>query len=303
MRILIIGYGSIGKRHARLLADMGHSVSCMTSNNECPFPVASNMEEALSSSSPEAVIISNRTMDHLGTLQVLRSSGYSGPVLVEKPLFTKVVSDDTLGGDNVYVAYNLRYHAIVQRCREILDGKTIYSAQFHVGQYLPDWRPGTDYTACYSARKAEGGGVIRDLSHELDMAQYLLGTWKRVTALGGHFSPLKIDSDDVYSLLLETERCPVVSVHMDYLNRIMRRGFDMNLDGVSLRADFVSGTLEVNEEVETFSVERDQSFIAQLEAFTSGALSQQCSFDQGLAVIALIEAAEQCATNKIWVER
>jgi len=229
-------------------------------------------------------------------------AGYSNKILVEKPLFDRHHNISSSRHDNIAVAYNFRHHPIPQKVMSLLTDKTIYSAQFHVGQYLPDWRPGTDYTSSYSASRTQGGGVLLDLSHELDLALWLLGPWKRVAAIGGHFSNLDIDSDDQYSLLMETELCPAVTVHMDYLNRTARRGFDIHAEGISLHADFIAGILEINGEPEQYQLDRDATYIAQIQAVTNDKNPNLCSFEQGLMIVKLIEAIETSATKGVWVK-
>jgi predicted dehydrogenase len=300
MHALIIGYGSIGTRHARLLRSMGHDVACVTKNRECPYPAFPNIQAALEETSPWLAVISTATVEHAANLKALLKAGFTGRILVEKPLFERVRDITPAPGDNVFVAYNLRFHPMVARTRELLAGRTILNARFAVGQYLPDWRPGTDYTKSYSASRSRGGGVLRDLSHELDLALYLLGGWKRATAMGGHYSDLAIDSDDQFAVLMETRRCPVVGVHMDYLSRSVHRGYDITCADMSLRADFMAGMLTVDGTVEKFPPERDATYRRQLEAMAVGDPTP-CTYGQGLALVELIETLEQCAEQQTWV--
>ena len=300
MHALIIGYGSIGARHAHLLDSMGHKVICVTRNTDCPYPVFASIDAALAENTPWLAIVSSTTVEHAANLQALLDADFSGRILVEKPLFETIHDPKPTPGDNVFVAYNLRFHPIVTRTRELLAGLTVLNAQFHVGQYLPDWRPGTDYTASYSASRAKGGGVLRDLSHELDLAQFLLGGWQRATAIGGYFSELDIDSDDQFSVLMQTRHCPTISLHMDYLSHTARRGFDITCAGLSLRADFINGTLMVNGVVEDYPTHRNTTYKRQLEALVNDDPTL-CSYEQGLAVVALIEAIEESADKGIWV--
>ena len=302
MRVLVVGYGSIGSRHARLLEEQGHDVHCVTRNDACPFPAHAGLEEGLAAFEPDCAIVSNETAAHLPALETILGAGFSGPILMEKPLFQTVPDSLPQVPDTVFTAYNLRFHPLVGRLRECVQDVPLHSARLHVGQYLPDWRPGTDYAAGYSASRARGGGVLRDLSHELDLALWLLGPWHRVTGLGGHFSELDIDSDDVYALLMETERCPAVSVSLNYLSQPARRGIEINGKGVSVRADLIAGTLEVNGETEHFPVGRDTTYAAQLTEFCSGGRPTLCTYGEGLDVLRLIEAAERANATRTWVE-
>jgi predicted dehydrogenase len=301
MRALIIGYGSIGGRHARLLADMGHEVACVTRNPECPYPAFADIPSALADKTPWLAVIATATTDHDANLRTLLDAGFTGRILVEKPLFTNTPKEPFTAGDNVSVAYNLRFHPMVTRTRELLAGRKVLNARFAVAQYLPDWRPGTDYSKSYSASRAKGGGVLRDLSHELDLAQFLLGGWKRATALGGRYGDLKIDSDDQYSVLMETANCPMVGVHMDYLSRTPHRGFEITCADRTLKADFMGGFLTVDGTVEEFPPERDATYRLQLEAMAVGDPTP-CTYGQGLALVGLIEGLERAAAQHIWIE-
>lgn len=305
MKALVVGYGSIGARHARILDDMGHEVRCLTGNNECPFPVEENLSDVVTQWGPDIVLVANATASHFETLADLRRFGFAGRVLIEKPVvaFSSALSQPSFeGAGEVCVGYNLRFHPVVERLKAVLEGVPLYTARLHVGQYLPDWRPGSDYSKGYSASREQGGGVLRDLSHEFDLALWLLGDWQTVTAVGGKVSSLAIDSDDAFAVLMTTNRCPVVSIHVDYLNKPARRGIEINGEGVSMYADLINNRLDINGAVEEYSVERDTTYEKQLELFTAGQTGAMCSLSEGVEVVKLIEAIELSAVEKRWME-
>jgi hypothetical protein len=302
-KILVIGYGSIGSRHCRILQEMGQNLAVVSSRTDVPFETFHDVQIALDTFAPEFVLVTNRTCSHQASLENLSKCNFRGTSLVEKPLFGKLPSSDFFPDFSVYVAYNLRFNPIIRRVKEIISKKIIYSAQFYVGQYLPNWRPGTDYRHCYSAHKSQGGGALKDLSHELDLALWLMGTWRRVAALGGKVSDLEISSDDVFCLLLETAQCPVVSIQVNYLDLQPRREMILNVEGVSVRADLVSGKLAVNDNIETYEIGRNQTYSAQLEALLRRDMQTMCSYAEGLDVIKLICAAEEAARKGKWVQK
>jgi predicted dehydrogenase len=304
---VVVGFGSIGARHARILAGLGLHTA-VVSKRLVDFPLRyASLEEAVEKENPDYVVIANNTDEHHLTLDLLLALKFPGKILVEKPLFDRVRHIDIAEGAGVFVAYNLRFHAVLQRLRQLLAGEQILSAQIYAGQYLPDWRPGTDYRTGYSANRARGGGVLRDLSHEIDYVLWLFGGWTRVAALGGHLSPLEISSDDTFALMMETPACSIVTVQINYLDRPGRRAILVNTARLTIEADLVHGTITCNGNVETIAAERDDSYTAMhraaLAAGTDGNQSMLCTFAEGNETMRLIEAAETAAKTLQWVAR
>jgi predicted dehydrogenase len=304
MRALVIGYGSIGARHARLLNELGCATAVL-SRRQIDFPVAySGLASALAGHRPEYVVVAGPTSQHHDTLTELAVAGFGGSVLVEKPLFAHCQALPASAFGCLAVAYNLRFHPVLQRLRDLLAGETVLSVQAYVGQYLPDWRPGTDYRQSYSASAAQGGGALRDLSHEFDYIAWLFGEWSAVTALGGHVSSLEIDSDDLFVLLMQTRRCPVVTVQVSYLDRVARRRLVVNTESHTIEADLLGGTLVVDGVSEAFSVERDHTYREMHRAMLSNdAEGIVCTGEEGMETLQLVAAAERANRRKEWVMR
>jgi predicted dehydrogenase len=220
--------------------------------------------------------------------------------LVEKPLFSTLVEKlpENLKSQ-VSIAYNLRFHPLLQRlCSEIKE-QIVLSVQIYVGQYLPDWRPQQDYRKSYSVSRAQGGGVLRDLSHELDYINWLFGPWQSISALGGHYSSLSGDSDDVFCLLLKMERCPVVSLQMNYLDRYGRREIIINTEEHTFHLDLVKQEFKRDQEpVSSFSLEKDETYRNQHTDMLKNHGKLCCSLQEGLDVLRMIDAAEKSASTE-----
>ena len=303
MECLVIGYGSMGARHAGILKEMGHSINVVSKRNLNEFPCFGSIKEALTEKNIDYVIISNETFKHYFSFMELNEIGYSGKLLIEKPVFFDTCPPPKLCHENVFVAYNLRFHPVIQKLREMLQNEKICSFCVYAGQYLPDWRPGTDYTKSYSASPAKGGGVLRDLSHEIDFIIWLLEGWERVTALGGRFSSLEISSDDVFALAMVTARCPVVTVQLNYLDRIARRFIIVNTAVHTIVADLIRGTIILDRDYESFDVEKNMTYRLMHKSIIDNGYETACSLGEGVEVIRLIEAAELSAEKIRWIER
>ncbi len=238
---LVIGNGSAGQRHARVLTQKGLAVS-IVSRRPAPGTFTS-IAEAVSSIQPGYVVVGTETADHARVLAELAACGCNAKILVEKPLFGACDDTALTGFDDLHVGYPLRMHSGLRRLREELAGQTLVSAQIYCGQYLPDWRPGRDYRDTYSGDRAKGGGVLHDLSHELDYALWLFGGCSELEAIGGTHGGLGIKADDSWAILAAFERCPMASLQINYLFRPLRRDCVVVTTEHSYVLDFRSHTL------------------------------------------------------------
>jgi len=123
------------------------------------------------------------------------------------------------------VGYVLRFQPILHFIRHLIhsgDLGEIRTANVEVGQYLPDWRPDSDYRKGVSAQKALGGGALLELSHELDYATWLFGIPDHIICSSGKISDLEIDVEDSACVIMEYGRTNLtkrVVVQVDFLQR------------------------------------------------------------------------------------
>lgn len=303
--VLIVGFGSIGRRHAEVLSTLGCSVGVVsrrTSIYGCPWPAWTDLKSAIECLSPSYIVIATETARHHGDLLDLADSGFKGRVLVEKPLFGSPRALPDLPVAEIRVGYNLRFHPAIQALKEALAGELALSVEASVGQYLPDWRPGTDYRTSYSAKRAEGGGVLRDLSHEIDLLIWLFGQPAAVVAMGGRVSDLAIDSDDAWSVLIRQSGSAMTVLHLDYLHRPGRRTIHVETKTRSICLDLIAGCLTIDGRPRSIAFERNDSY-RQMHAAMIGRrpTDDLCDALTGLTVLQTITAIERSATEEQWV--
>jgi len=302
-KALIIGYGSIGQRHAEVLSEMGLDLAVISQHaQEISFPLFTSLQKALSLFKPDYVVVANRTSEHIETLNRLDSLDFKGICLVEKPLSTNPLPTNWAPSFQIKVGYVLRFHPLIQKAMQILKGKRLLSIHSYVGQYLPNWRPNTDYRTCYSAIKEQGGGALRDLSHELDYISLLAGAWEKVSALGGHFSDLEINTDDVYGLLLKSKHCSVVLCQLNYLDHNLRRDCSIQYDGGTLYLNLIENKIIHNTIESSVELERNDIFKNMHKSILSEKEeSCACSFKEAIQTVELINAAEKSVEKGTWI--
>jgi len=154
-------------------------------------------------------------------------------LLVEKPLSSGLRGIDGLiricreNALCLMTGYNLRFSLTLQKFRASIDeGRVgrILSVRAEVGQYLPSWRPGTDYRESPSAQSRLGGGVLLELSHEMDYLLWLFGPVKGLTAIVRRQGDLEVDVEDTVHMILEFParegaRGIVGALSMDFIRR------------------------------------------------------------------------------------
>lgn len=300
---LVIGQGSIGQRHARLLTERGCVVSTVSGHAHGSFR---SVASAFADRAFDHVVVANVTAVHSSAVAELDTVGFAGDLLIEKPLCNNlaacgVILDAARRTRFAAVGYNLRFHPAVQQVRAQIAAQPVVEARLSVGQSLPTWRTGTDFRAGSSALLAAGGGALRDLSHELDLALYLFGPCEALVASGGNLGRLSIETDEAWGILMKMRSGALIQVSMNYFDHPPQRRIDVTTCQAFVAADLVASTVTVDGERTHYPVQRDDTYRLLHDAVFS-ASPQACSLTQGVEVMRLIAAVEQSSKQMKWVQ-
>jgi predicted dehydrogenase len=324
MRALIVGLGSIGRRHARnwVALGLGPVAVCRRTDNTQPepldFPVRpfTKLDEALDDQ-PDVVLVTNPTSLHVET--ACRAVQAGAHVFIEKPIghaldgVAELLDEADRRQRLLMVGYNLRFHPGLARFRELYRQGAVgrpVSARAEAGEYLPDWHPWEDYRASYSGRRDLGGGPMLTLSHELDSLCWVLGPPARVIAMAAHASSLEVDTEDTAELVLQFPTGgPLASVHVDYLRRPPRRSLEIVGEEGVLRWEYdehrirhyVPATREWRTEEGDPGWQRNDMYVAEIAHFAAcvrGELERPLiDGQQGAAILAISLAARRSAAE------
>ncbi len=319
MKFLVIGCGSIGKRHLRNLQALGYTDLLVYRSQrkdveaiEREFGVVSffDLDQALAEK-PDIVIIANPT--HLHIPAALAAARAGAHLFIEKPLshslenVRELVDLVTRENLRAMVAYPLRFYPGTQKMRDLLEAGAIGNPLYvhaEVGSYLSDWRPGSDYRQLYSAHADQGGGVILDLSHEVDYLYWLFGAPRRLSAHIQQTGALEIHAEDNADILMETADDLNIALHLDYLQRPpVRRCKVVGAEG-TLIWDYMAGEVRVYRAASgewehfTFDGDRNEIFIEELRHFIAAVENGSeplIPLEQGVQVLQICLAAKQSA--------
>ena len=235
-------------------------------------------------------------------------------ILVEKPL------SDTMNGINELneahkksgviglVGYCLRHDPAAKQFKKMLTKEKIGQIQhIHVdcGSYLPDWRPNQDYRQSVSAQKKLGGGVLLELSHELDYIRWFFGEIESVIAVLKNSSILGLDVEEGADLILKSSKGLQISLHLDFNSRIVRRKCVARCSDGDLTWDVVQKKVswqpvEGPKEVESFAHDGDEMYRQQLNHFfdcMGKNKTPAVSLEDGAEVMRMVEAARESSAS------
>jgi len=287
----IIGSGSIALKHRSALEELGLTVALVT-GRDVDGVNFKFLADALTQFAPEYIVIASPTARHLEDIKSVIAGGFKGFLLIEKPLLGNPSPVPPIS-NICAVGYQLRFHPALRALNESLNGRKILSCHAYCGQYLPTWRPARDYRGSYSASRAEGGGVVRDLSHELDYLCWLFGSIEKIQALVGKYSSLEIDTEDTAGILLRFSKCPVTTLQLNYTDRLSRRELTVVTDDDTFICDLKSNSLvSQSRGSERFSTSGPELLKAMhLDVLTNDARNC-CSVLDGLVVVRAVADIE-----------
>lgn len=299
MKVLIVGFGSIGKRHFEILNDFEmlsevHIVTKQVVQNVISFKKLDDIEDL---SSYDYFIISSETVKHYEQLKYICSKVNHKKILVEKPLYDKK-HKEIHTNNKIFVAYNLRFHPVLQKLWEILKGENVYFGNIICGQYLPTWRLEQDYRQSYSASLGQGGGVLRDLSHELDYATWLFGDVESIETISTKISDLEINSDDIFTAIAISSEKTILNVTMDYISKTPIRRLLIHTQSKSIEADVIKNSIMLydkdgnQEKIELKTIDRNYTYSKMHESILNNDFEMVCSFDSGKKTTNIIDNIE-----------
>jgi len=279
-KVLLIGLGSIGSRYKRLLLQRGNiEIFALRSGLTPSVPGINELRswEEVKLVAPDIAFITNPTALHIETAIKCASLGMH--LFIEKPLdmrlhgLKKLLKVVKTGKLSSYVAYNLRFHPGVEKLRDIVRREGFCHASVRCSSWLPEWRPGTDHKKSYSANAKLGGGVVLDLSHDVDYAGYIFGEISAISGIARRSSNVTVDAEDVADMNLLLKKGGHVSVHVDFCSRFNERTVKFTTPAASYVFDLLEGTLQTNRSGHVtkaiFKVDRDFTYKAEMQYFFS----------------------------------
>ena len=328
MHLLVVGCGSVGRRHLGNLAKLGaNKLSAVDARADRLAEASdlvpelqrfSSLDEALGSDDLDGVLICTPPHLHIAMAQQVAERGLNQ--LLEKPLAQNLSGVDqlmaTLRNQNIWamVGYSMRFHPGVLQVRKVVESGVlgrVLGVRAEVGQYLPDWHPDEDYRDWYMSHEEQGGGALLDLSHEIDYLRWLLGDVAEVSAAVTHVSDLELDTDDLSELILRFETGVIGNVHVDLVQRQYRRHCSIvGTNGTALW-DYSTGAVELRmadsaqDATLRYEDARNDQFVDQLSHYLAclqGKVTPLVDVADAAKTLGVVLAAKRSSAERRWVK-
>ena len=300
MKALVLGFGSIGKRHVEILSSLSSisTVGIITRQElQGDYQTYKQLDNIDNISTYDYFIIASETAKHYEHLSHLCKKVSEKKILVEKPLYDK--SKKKLQCNNqVFTAYNLRFHPVLQKIIELIEDEKIYFVNAICGQYLPTWRPDQDYKKSYSADLKRGGGVLRDLSHELDYLTWLFGKMNNLEAINTKVSDLEIKSDDIFTAIALTDKNIIINVTIDYISKTAIRRLIIHTKNNTIEADFIKNEIAIHNKtgqtklIEIDKQDRNYTYEEMHKLIINDDFNIPCTLTEGEEIVTLIDSIQ-----------
>lgn len=257
MNILIVGLGSIAKKHINVLKSISLDFNFFALRSSPNADIKDGIKNIYSWEEIENVnisfaIISNPTSKHKEAISNLLK--LKCPLFIEKPLYHKLDIEVLLfhvKKENIltYVACNLRFLDSLLFVKNKLAQNDVRLNEINVycGSYLPSWRA-TDYRKSYSAISDLGGGVHLDLIHEIDYLYWMLGKPIDVLSILRNVSSLNIEVCDYanYNLIYDQFCANIV---LNYFRRDYKRTFELVFENETWLVDLTNNNIYRENEI------------------------------------------------------
>ncbi len=194
VKLAVVGAGLIGSRHARLVRGQPEcSLVGICDPDPGRRPVAEELDvpfyrdlsALLEEQQPEGAIVATPNGTHLGVAEVCAGKGVA--LLIEKPIADtlpaarRIAEVAAAAGCRVLVGHHRRHNPLIGEARSLVQGGAL--GRLIAASMMWTLLKPTDYFQVgWRSRRPQGGPILINLIHELDILRYLCGEIRQVYA-------------------------------------------------------------------------------------------------------------------------
>tara|TARA_A100001011_G_scaffold396755_1_gene495498 strand:- start:1555 stop:2466 length:912 start_codon:yes stop_codon:yes gene_type:complete len=250
-KVLVVGFSSISQRHIKILKKENFDIYLISKHAKKSKKYKKIILKKAKKISFYGILLCCPSNERLNYFNKLRNN--TKKFFFEKPISDKIGNFKNLNIPKhlikrIYVGYVLRHNIIVKKIYNYFKNKKngkFIGAQFIARSYLPHWRKHINYKKSVSAIKSKGGGVLLELSHELDLIKHIIGNFSVDYFNLFKSKGLDIDVEDRADLILKTKNKTPINIILDFNSRLVERRFVINFTNVNYEVDLEKDSLKI----------------------------------------------------------
>lgn len=289
---VIIGYGSIGIKHHITLKKLNYFDNIYILSRR-KFKRKNFFEKwsDIKPFSPKYFIISNESNNHLKTFNFINNTFKDAKIYIEKPVFLGAVFPKLKNNNNAIIGYNMRQHPAISKTINLINRLNIYKIDAKCVSYLPSWRK-ENYMKTNSSNKNKCGGIVYELSHELDYLNYIFKNLKIKNSKISKLSNLKLNYEDNFYGEFKSSKCKQITLNLNYYDLIPERFLKIYSSNKTIKIDFIKNIIIIKslKNMNKFKINYNlnKSYSDTHQKFINDEYSSLCTFDQGLNLLKVI---------------
>ena len=282
---LIIGTGNIALRHLTNITNKSNNKVIAVYkrfknklNNkfkEKGTHIISNLDNIFPKTNKAIAVICSAASMHINDAEHVAKKGFN--ILLEKPLTIPGVRTRkllTLCKDQklkTLVGYNMRFMNRINSVLNIIDNNdhgSIKEVEISVDTDFRKWRKNLNYKKTVSFNKNLGGGVINELSHEVDYLNLLFGKPKTVIVNNKNTNSYNNIETHINAIFKYAKKYPSIKMNLNMLSSETSRYCKIHYDNLFIKIDHIKNSILIRnskqKKIKIFKDTLNDSYIKEL---------------------------------------
>ncbi len=259
---LIIGTGNIAKRHIQNILEIKPKCKFLiykrtNSKHDEYFDknkhlIINTINDVFPTGKQSAAIICSPASHHLSDIKIMLNKGFH--VFVEKPFLIRsnrikpLIRFSRIKKKVTHVGFNMRYTKRLLKMKQILKNNTnvIKDVKIKVFTDFRKWRKNKDFQSTVTFNRKLGGGVINELSHEVDYLVFLFGKPTHVKVKEILNQDISIDVEHhIESIFWYKNLRLQITLEANMLAKSNKRTCELNLGSTKININHLSNSIRI----------------------------------------------------------
>lgn len=267
MKVLVIGYGSMGRRRIRLFKQIDPAAHfiCVDSNNNrlkqvehdgrTPF---ANLDDAIQEK-PDLAFVCTSPLSHAAIIPILLKNKINTftEINLSSKNYDEMIRLAKENNVKLFLSSTILYKKQIQKIKQLVQKESLpLTYIYHIGQYLPDWHPWESYKDFFIGKK-ESNGCREIYAIQLPWIIDTFGEVSNLYSVSHKSTNLEIDYDDSYITTLEHKNGTKGVFVVDVVSRVAKTYLEVIGENIHLTWDGSNDGLKIyntaEKKTETFT--------------------------------------------------